>query len=216
VDLGVLERADRVWVSDCIDPLERQHMMRWTAQLVPPEYLGSHIASGRSHTTGRMHDLSFRAATAVFGHLGIEWDLAKATAEELRDLGAWVSFFKEHRALLLGGQIVRMDGFDDNVLLHGVVADDRSEALLAMAVVGSASASPGPRLRFRDLERGASYRVRPLVVGTPPAGLEPARWWGDAPEFPGSVLTGAVLADVGVAAPIVFPDQVVLLHAARV
>jgi alpha-galactosidase len=40
VDLEILERTDRVWVSDNIDPLERQHMLRWTAQLVPPEYLG--------------------------------------------------------------------------------------------------------------------------------------------------------------------------------
>ncbi len=215
VDLGVLERADRVWVSDCIDPLERQHMMRWTSQLVPPEFLGSHIASGRSHTTGRVHDLSFRAATAVFGHLGIEWDLAKASAEELQDLGAWVAFFKDHRALLLGGEIARMDGFDDNVFVHGVVAPDRSEALVAIAVVGSVSASPGPRLRFRDLERDATYRVRPVVVGTPPGGLQPARWWGAGPDFPGGVFTGATLAEVGVAAPIVFPDQVALLHAVR-
>ena len=49
VDLGVLERTDRIWVSDCIDPLERQLMNRWTSQLVPLELLGSHIASGRSH-----------------------------------------------------------------------------------------------------------------------------------------------------------------------
>ena len=53
VDLGVLERTDRVWVADCIDPLERQQMNRWTTQLIPPELMGSHIASGRSHTTGR-------------------------------------------------------------------------------------------------------------------------------------------------------------------
>ena len=83
VDLGVLERTDRVWVSDCIDPLDRQQMNRWTMQLLPPELLGSHIASGRSHVTGRRHDLAFRAGTAVFGHLGIEWDLTEATAAEL-------------------------------------------------------------------------------------------------------------------------------------
>jgi alpha-galactosidase len=64
VDLGVLERTDRVWVSDCIDPLDRQQMNRWTTQLIPTELMGSHIASRRSHTTGRVHDLSFRAATA--------------------------------------------------------------------------------------------------------------------------------------------------------
>jgi len=57
VDLGVLERTERVWVSDCIDPLERQEMHRWTTQLIPPELMGAHIASGESHTTGRQHDL---------------------------------------------------------------------------------------------------------------------------------------------------------------
>ena len=88
VDLGVLERTDRIWVSDSIDPLERQQMNRWTAQLVPQELLGSHIASGRSHTTGRVHELSFRAATAIFGHLGIEWDLTKATTEEWWSCGS--------------------------------------------------------------------------------------------------------------------------------
>jgi alpha-galactosidase len=61
----VLERTDRVWVSDCIDPLERQDMHRWTTQLIPPELLGSHVASARSHPTGRRHDLDFRASTAV-------------------------------------------------------------------------------------------------------------------------------------------------------
>ena len=54
IDLAVLERTDRVWVSDNIDPHDRQLMLRWTGQLVPPEYLGSHIASGRSHVTGRV------------------------------------------------------------------------------------------------------------------------------------------------------------------
>ena len=109
VDLGVLERTDRIWVSDCIDPLERQHMNRWTAQLLPPELLGSHIASARSHTTGRIHDLSFRAATAISGHLGIEWDLTKATTEDLAELREWVSFYKANRRLLLGGDLVRVD-----------------------------------------------------------------------------------------------------------
>ena len=70
--------------------------------------MGAHIASGRSHTTGRVHDLDFRAATAVFGHLGIEWDLAKAAPEELEQLRAWIELFKQHRELLLGGDLFRV------------------------------------------------------------------------------------------------------------
>ena len=93
VDLEVLERADRIWVSDNIDPHDRQSMLRWTTQLIPPEMMGSHIASGRSHTTGRWHDIGFRAATAVFGHLGVEWDLARATPEEVAELQVWIAFY---------------------------------------------------------------------------------------------------------------------------
>jgi len=104
VDLGVLELTDRIWVSDNSDPHDRQSMMRWSAQLAPPEYLGAHIASDRSHTTGRRLDLSFRASTAIFGHLGIEWDLGEATDAELRLLARWIAFHKEHRTLLLGGE----------------------------------------------------------------------------------------------------------------
>ena len=98
VDLGVLERTDRIWVSDNIDPLDRQQMLRWTTQLVPPEIMGSHIASGCSHTTGRRHDLSFRAATALFGHLGVEWDLRSVSPAERMELITWIRFHKAHRA----------------------------------------------------------------------------------------------------------------------
>lgn len=215
IDLEVAQHTDRVWVSDCNDPLERQEMMRWTGQLLPPEFLGSHIASGRSHTTGRIHDLGFRAATAVFGHLGIEWDLADASPGELDDLAAWVAFFKEHRGLLMRGDVVRMDGFDDHLRVHGVVATDQSEAIFAMVTTGSLDASPGPRLRFRGLDPNRDFLLRPLLVGTGPGGLEPARWWGAAPAYPGAVFRGSTLEHVGVAAPKLFPDQAVLFHAFR-
>ncbi|GII03017.1 alpha-galactosidase [Planobispora takensis] len=211
VDLGVLERTDRVWVSDNIDPHDRQGMLRWTAQLVPPEFMGSHVASGRSHTTGRRHDLQFRAATAVFGHLGIEWDLARATDEELAELRTWIAFFKERRDLLLGGDLVRMDGTQEGVLVHGVVAPDRSRALIAMAVLDSPYPDPPARLRFRGLDPARRYRVRPVPVGTPPAGLRPPRWWG--PAWEGEILSGAALAHVGVACPRMCPDQAMLYRA---
>jgi alpha-galactosidase len=35
VDLGILARTDRVWGSDSNDALERQHIQRWTALLLP-------------------------------------------------------------------------------------------------------------------------------------------------------------------------------------
>ncbi len=230
VDLGIIDHADRVWVSDCIDPLERQAMMRWTEQLLPPELLGSHIASGRSHTTGRTHDLNFRAATAVFGHLGIEWDLADASERALAELGAWISFYKTHRGLLHSGAVVRIDEPGDGVLVHGVVAPDRAAALFAFVAVAHPLQDPAPRIVLRGLDADRCYRVVPELVGSAPSGLVAPPWWGGpacsaeanpshpprgpqpAVEYPGTVVTGAALMSVGLQPPRLHPDQAVLLR----
>ena len=232
VDLGVLERTDRIWVSDCIDPLERQQMIRWTSQLVPLELLGSHIASGRSHTTGRVHDLSFRAVTAIFGHLGIEWDLSAATAQELADLREWVNFYKANRRLLMGGELVRVDLPDPSLLAHGVIAPDRSEAIYSVAVMSQSDVMLPGRLRFPGLDANRRYRIRPIPVGRPPSGLNPPRWWGAVttewepsgerralgwglPPDGGSglIMTGATLASTGVMAAGMHPEHAILYRA---
>jgi alpha-galactosidase len=233
VDLGVLERTDRVWVSDCIDPLERQQMNRWTAQLLPLELLGSHIASPRSHSTGRRHDLSFRAATAIFGHLGIEWDLTTATPEDLLELREWVSFYKANRTLLNGGDLIRLDIADPTLLAYGVIAPDRSSAIYTVASVGRSEVMLPGRLRFPGLDPQRRYRIRPIVVGRPPAGLNPAPWWGatkvafdpsgerhsigwglPADGGPGLILSGATLASAGVMAADMHPEHAILYRAA--
>ena len=232
VDLGVLERTDRIWVSDCIDPLERQQMNRWTAQLLPPELLGSHIASARSHTTGRMHDLSFRAATAIFGHLGIEWDLTKATSEDLAELQEWIIFYKANRRLLLGGDLVRLDFPDPTILAYGVVAHDRSSAIYTVASIGRSDVMLPGRLRFPGLDPDQRYRIRPILVGRPPSGLNPPAWWGGVEtDFdpsgerrivgwgltedggPGLILSGAALASSGVMAADMHPEHAILYRA---
>ena len=229
VDLGVLERTDRIWVSDCIDPLERQQMNRWTSQLVPLELLGSHIASGRSHTTGRVHDLSFRAATAIFGHFGMEWDISAATAQELAQLKEWISFYKANRGLLMGGDLVRLDFPDPNLLAYGVIAPDRSSAIYTVVSMGRSEVMLPGRLRFPGLDPDRRYRIRPIPVGSPPSGLNPPPWWrAITTEFEpsgerralgwglppdggdGLVLSGAALASTGVMAADIHPEHAIL------
>ncbi|KTR95436.1 alpha-galactosidase [Microbacterium testaceum] len=231
VDLGILEHTDRVWVSDNIDPLDRQQMNRWTTQLVPPEMMGSHIASGRSHTTGRWHDLSFRAATALFGHLGIEWDLRTATDDERAELRTWIDFYKQHRALLHGGDLVRLDHPDDTIAVNGVVAADRSAAVYSYASLArSETVSPG-RVRLPGLDPDARYRVVPVVPTPLPSRFTPARWWGfelapsavyhGAPVWqegsePGVEMSGALLGAAGLMAPLLYPETAVVYAVTRV
>ena len=41
-----------------------------------------------------MHDINFRAATAIFGHFGIEWNARHDRAGAAGAL-AWIDFYKE-------------------------------------------------------------------------------------------------------------------------
>ncbi|WP_412875538.1 alpha-galactosidase [Curtobacterium flaccumfaciens pv. flaccumfaciens] len=203
VDLGVIEHTARVWVSDDIDPLERQQMHRWTQQLLPPELLGSHIASGRNHTTGRVHDLAFRAGTALVGHLGIEWDLAGATADESAALTEWIALYRELRPLLHGGDLVRSDEVDDARLVYGTVAPDRQQAVFFLASVGRSEVSGTGRVTFRDLDPDTAYRVDPVVIGDGHDLVRPDWWSGPR------VFSGRVLGTVGLQPPLMPADCVV-------
>ncbi len=123
IDFGVLEHTDRVWASDCIDPYERVRIVSGISTLLPFELIGAHVASGRNHTTGRTHELSFRLAVALFGHAGLEWDLTTTSPEVREQLAAWVAFAKSVRQLLRTGELVRVDRpADHETVLYGVVS----------------------------------------------------------------------------------------------
>jgi alpha-galactosidase len=210
IDAAVLERTHRVWPSDTNDPLERQAIHRYTSLLVPPEYLGAHIGAGRAHTTGRSHSLSFRLATAFFGHAGFEWDLTEASPEEYEALTIFAARFKAFRGLLHSGDVVRADSTDDARWLHGVVSKDLREAVFAsVSLSTSPVAVPGP-LVFPGLEVNASYRVSVLDLGAAPEmqhGSPPPWLASSDPVFPGSLLT-----TIGLPMPLLKPEQAIVLH----
>ena len=208
IDLGILQHTDRVWVSDSNDALERQRMQRWTAQVLPPELLGSHIGPHRAHTSGRTHDLSFRAVTSLFGHAGLEWDITTTTDEERAVLRAWADFYKANRALLHGGRMVRVDHPETAVSIHGVVAHDRSRALFAYVQEGVAAASRPAPIRLPGLDPERSYLVREVQPAGAPRlwQIEPTPWTA------GVTLTGKALAEVGLVAPILTSEQALLIE----
>ncbi|WP_047692328.1 alpha-galactosidase [Kocuria sp. ZOR0020] len=207
VDLGVLEHTDRFWTSDCIDPAERQEMHRWTQQLVPPELMGSHVAAGHSHETGRLHELNFRAGTALWGHFGVEWDLTRATAEELAELEEWICLYKNHRELLHSGTVIRMDQADPEWDVHGVVSEDRRTALFAVVCTGVAITDPLGHLTLGGLDPDTRYRIDDVTPETKDGGFVPPIWWPT-----GELIKGSILQESGVHAPRLWPDRMRLLH----
>ena len=209
IDLGILERTDRIWPSDTIDALERQHIQRWTQLLIPPELVGTHIGSTVSHTTGRRHLLSFRAATAIFGHLGIEWDLTSISVREAEELAGVIAFHKQVRSLLHSGRVVRVDHPDPTVQVHGVVAQDRTEAVFACVQLASSPTEVPPPVRLSGLDARRRYRVAPVELAGGPSAQEVA-----APPWASKalVLTGEALMRVGLQTSLLHPEQALILH----
>jgi alpha-galactosidase len=210
VDLEVLQRTDRVWASDCIDALERQRIQRWTGLLLPPELIGSHVGASRAHTTHRTHSLAFRAATALFGHFGIEWDLRDATSDELDELAAWVRLYKQERGLLHSGNVVHCDYPDDTYWAHGVVSADQRSALFTIVALDTSSAAQPGRLRLPGLDPATTYRVEPVELSA--GALVRTRsgqvsWWQDRP-----LVNGQVLQAVGLQGPMLYPEQALLFR----
>jgi len=212
IDLGMAQHADRFWASDCNDALERERIQRNTMFAIPPEMLGTHIGPTRSHTTGRVHTLQFRAAIALFGHAGIEWDITECTLEERAQLASWAQYYKDNRALLHSGRVIRHG--DDNAPVHiqGVVSGSQDAAIYSYVQLRDIGSSIPARIRLSGLDSEARYSVR-LVE---PAGATPQ----PARSFPqwcvGAEVTGRSLAEVGLLAPILFPESALIIEVNRV
>lgn len=210
IDLGVIEHVQRFWTSDMTDALSRQQIQRWTTQLVAPEYLGAHVSSPTSHQSGRTLGLDFRAATALFGSFGTEWDLTRVTDADLDRLADWIARYVECRDLLHTGRMVRLDVADPAVLAHGVVSADRRRALLAHVQLDESAHNRGVSLRVPALDPELAYLPRwegPVDLRglTQTVPLDPAGPTGGHP------VSGAALARMGLWLPRRRPETITLI-----
>lgn len=217
VDLGILERTDRIHPSDSHDPIDRFHILRWTGLLVPPEMLGSHVASAVSSVTGRTHSLPYRCAVAFLGHFGIEWDIRSLAADEREQLAWWVSVHRRFRRLIQDGRPVGGGELDPSgPAMRGIVAADGAAALYTI-VTPPVAADTRARVRFSGLDDKRDYRVTvsaPESLGPP---WQVPDWIRDAPgidadDDAGVAFSGAVLRLVGLEFPTFHPERAAIVR----
>lgn len=221
IDLAMMRRAQRIWGSDCIDPLERQIIQAGTSLVLPGEVIGSHIASTTSHTTGRTQSLQLRCINALFYHLGIEWDLRRASMAERDELAAWVRAYKEIRSLAHTGRLVTGLQPDDALRVVGVVASDGSQAYYALIQTRTSASRPSGSLTLPGLDPQATYRLEVAPIAS--NAQRPDSYGGEAgvltlaaaPDWwdTGVVASGQFFAEVGVTAPILNPERAVVVRA---
>ncbi|MFF1573477.1 alpha-galactosidase [Leifsonia sp. NPDC058292] len=214
VDLGILQRTDRVWASDTNDPLERLKIQRWTELLLPPELIGSHVGPQRAHTTGRQADLGFRMAATVFSSPGLELNIADCAPEELSVLAKWITFYKRHRKLIHTGTLLHGDTGDSGTELTAVIGDGAQVALYRYARSATSEFATPPRLLLPGLDPDTRYRVS-VVEGLPLPSMrdDSPPVWLQRREASG---TGLTLGRVGLAAPLLNPSQALVLEAVAI
>jgi alpha-galactosidase len=208
IDLDILRRCERVWASDCNDPIDRQRIQHGMSLLVPPEVMGAHIGPARAHTTGRVSSIAMRAATALFGHLGLELDLRALDERDLADVATAIDLHRRLRPLLHTGDAVRFDT-EPPYVAHGVYSPDRTHALVSWAVLDSPASLTPPMWCLPGLLADVTYSVRHVPL--------PGERWGTARSHPGwltsgAALSGAALAAHGIRPPVLLPGTAVLVE----
>ena len=208
-DYEILKRTDRIWVSDCNDPVERQAIQRSFSIFFPPEVMGSHIGPAAAHTTARTASLAMRGLTALFGHMGMEADLRAFTPEERQQLSALIALHKVHRDLLHGGRLARLIHPDPSCLAFMVSNDTR--ALVSAAQVETPATSVLAHLRVPGLASEAQYDVR-MISKAPRS----ARWIPPLLKGQTLRLSGAALGAAGLPLPVLRAGEAVVFELTRV
>ena len=203
VDAEVLTRTDRIWASDTLDAVERQHLQTWTSLLVPPELMGSHLGGPVAHTTGRSLTLGFRAATALLFHFGIEWDLTELDEDERAEVSAWIQLHKQISPAMGEGTLVHGDHPDPAVVVTGLVAPGRQQAWYVVATVAATSTQAPTPVRFPGLEPAVRYHVSCVTPTNDEHRMDLETGWADGL---GEATTGALLGRAGVRLPTLAPE----------
>lgn len=209
-DYEILKRTDRVWTSDCNDPIERQTIQQGFSIFFPPEVMGAHVGPAASHTTARRTSLMLRAYTALFGHMGIEADVRDFPDKDRARLAAAIALHKRVRPLLHKGRVLRQDLPDPGAVAVLVASAD--QALASYAQLETSPHATLAPLRLTGLESEAIYDVRLLNPRpTPPGRFTPALVKGDAVRT-----TGALIQALGLPLPVLRAGEIAVFELSKV
>ena len=208
VDFEVLKRTHRFWASDCNDALERQTIQRGASYFFPLEITGAHIGAKLCHTTGRQHNQDFRGITALFGHMGVELDPARASEEEKASFAKYIALHKQLRPLLHSGDYFRCDTAHKASQAWGVVSTDQSEAVLMYSQLEMAEYAMSAMLQIPGLNPEKQYEVQVLENSSSDIYMKKCPPWMREPM----AVNGALLEQVGLMMPVLQPESALLIH----
>jgi alpha-galactosidase len=211
IDMGILKRTQRVWLSDSNDALERLKIQHNAALFLPLSVTGSHVGPRKCHTSGRSIDISMRAWVAAQRHMGFEMDPRELDDHEERVLRDVTSWWKANRDWMQRADILRLDSADPAVIAEQQLAEDHNR-FVVFAGKADTSAQIAPRpLRLTRLDPTARYRIQLMNGPTAPAlSRGDQRIKTEPMEF-----SGAYLMNYGVTLPWNFPETMWVLEGTK-
>jgi len=106
------------------------------------------------------------------------------------------------------GKSIRIDYADENAYLYGVIDKKRERAIFSFTQLTPTMAVHPAQLTFRDLNPDKDYQVKAVYPAGAPLFMliEPPTW------LIGVTLSGAVLMEIGLPAPILAPENALLIE----
>lgn len=219
IDYEILKRSQRFWASDNIDAYTRQQIHRGMSYFYPPEVVGAHIGCSPCQTTHRCFSIDYRGLTALFGHMGVELDPVKETAQERAGFAKYIALHKQLRPLLHSGDVFRLDHHDDSTFIHGVVAKDQTEGVVLISQLDMPDYKQMGKLRVPYFDQTATYKITVLAIPDYIRAGEAGhlmkafpQWLRDVFESKVMTIQGEWLANIGLTIPVLDPQSAILLR----
>lgn len=104
-DAGMLYYFPQYWTSDNTDALERMRIQYGSSMFLPLSSMSAHISAVPNHQLGRSSSMEFRAAAAMTGSFGLEFDARDLSGAELISLKQIISRWQGYQPLLSSGTL---------------------------------------------------------------------------------------------------------------
>lgn len=159
-DLGMLYYMPQCWASDNTNAYDRLFIQEGTLAGYPQSTMGSHVAGYGTSLPRLSYESMFNVAS--IGAFGYEFDITKASNEELSTIAEQVKFYKEHRKVLQYGDYYRLG---ESLIKNEnggwiTVSKDKTQAVAVLISREIGKSERKPFFAFKGLNPDYLYEVK--------------------------------------------------------
>ncbi len=159
IDFGILKYSQRVWLSDTNDAHERLRIQHQASNFLPMAVTGSHVGPRECHTSGRIHNIKFRAWVAAQRLMGFEMDPRELTPEELSSLKKITQWWKDNRIWRHDADIHRLKVADISITAEIQISRNQEKFVVFVGIAETSKWSCPIPIQLTGLKPDYIYDV---------------------------------------------------------